>query len=809
MASATSTSSSSPKSAKSDQNQPKDQEHGRQPQHPEQFEPEARYRQYPPHQLYYPPAPEHRPLPPPPTTHYQQHHQHRSDSQSLPAPPVARPSHSFPPASSHHNDGHRPSSPGPASGSAGAHMHSYQYQGYPPHQQPPAFVRGAVPGTSSSPGVIRIGEHQHQPIPFYPPPTAPAQAGPDARQPHYHQQHGQQQQQLPPAPVPLQYDHHSLAPPHYPSPIQPPPYQSWPLIAPSPLPPQPLSGGATSGHFSVHSGGSSGQWSTHPTGPGTGRRTVTEAPLSLTQNATQFKSPEHKRKVADYARLMLGADPDASPSFLPYRSFGEAVSLNPIYVSIGALSVYCTLCQKAFKMSTKCNLRFVQRHEQSLKHTDQLRKILAEFPPLDEAGNPTAASAATSSKTHAPKPTTDTSGEQGGDAVSSPAVNTGSSTAPSSRASTSVVSTPAASRPSSSSPPPSTAAADSAAAWASTSGAASASNLGSSVIAKKAYLEESFVKHVENNPLFTIVDETTVFCLPCSKRLKLDRARSPRTVLLHCASQVHLIKLNKYRLGEQTSAQQQVLGGSAASSETQSPAVGGQEQPASSERRSPNLPAIVTSTTATADQGHFAAQAHGLVTPESAAEPSIQPQPVMWSSSAPGAAPAAESSALPPFSYAHPPPLPPTDRRYILPLPTPTWPVPMHHPSGHAQHQPQPLMSPNKHATPLQSPPPSATSWSRYLGAPGSAAAPSMNRRASPYPTASNGAVPLPVSSAATPQLQSPPPARRSNSANTTPSTPPVVGLQGSDRGSVSPTGSTGSQSAPGGQKMSLQFLVD
>lgn len=160
--------------------------------------------------------------------------------------------------------------------------------------------------------------------------------------------------------------------------------------------------------------------------------------------------------------LFLGPHSDGSiPPLLSYRSFAEAVTLNPTFQPIDDLSIYCNLCQRAFKMSTKGNLRYILRHEQSIRHSEKLFAILRSHylptsPPCD-------------------------------------------------------------------------------------------SPLGRSMKLKKKVLEQSFMQHVEQNPLFVLVDSLTVHCKPCKKNLKLDRHRSPRTILLHAESQVHLAKLSKYR----------------------------------------------------------------------------------------------------------------------------------------------------------------------------------------------------------------------------------------------------------------------
>ncbi|KAJ3358730.1 hypothetical protein GGF32_010010 [Allomyces javanicus] len=212
----------------------------------------------------------------------------------------------------------------------------------------------------------------------------------------------------------------------------------------------------------------------------------------------QFYQRRRLRDAPDGATATQ-AGARATSMYLPYRSFSEAVVTNPTYVPIDDLTVYCTLCARSFKMSTKGNLRYILRHEQSLKHSDKLNKLLHGAGLTVSLPAPEAAVEALTSPTSPPGP---------GAPPSSPPV------------------------------------------------AAEAAELGTSMKLKKQFLDQSFAMHVESNPLFDQVDPVTVFCKACAKTIKLDRQRSPRTVLLHCESQLHLTRLNQWRL-ERAAQQQQ------------------------------------------------------------------------------------------------------------------------------------------------------------------------------------------------------------------------------------------------------------
>ncbi|KNE71059.1 hypothetical protein AMAG_20284 [Allomyces macrogynus ATCC 38327] len=212
----------------------------------------------------------------------------------------------------------------------------------------------------------------------------------------------------------------------------------------------------------------------------------------------QFYQRRRLRDAPDSATATQ-AGARATSMYLPYRSFSEAVVTNPTYVPIDDLTVYCTLCARSFKMSTKGNLRYILRHEQSLKHSDKLNKLLHGAGLTVSLPAPEAAVEALTSPTSPPGP---------GAPPSSPPV------------------------------------------------AAEAAELGTSMKLKKQFLDQSFAMHVESNPLFDQVDPVTVFCKACAKTIKLDRQRSPRTVLLHCESQLHLTRLNQWRL-ERAAQQQQ------------------------------------------------------------------------------------------------------------------------------------------------------------------------------------------------------------------------------------------------------------
>ncbi|KNE63282.1 hypothetical protein AMAG_08423 [Allomyces macrogynus ATCC 38327] len=169
--------------------------------------------------------------------------------------------------------------------------------------------------------------------------------------------------------------------------------------------------------------------------------TAPTTPTSATSGAAPLRS------------LTSAADaPDASVRYLPYQSYEEAVLENPVYYAMdNHLATYCTICARTFKMSSRANLRYILRHEQSLKHTDKLHALLH-----------------------------------------------GTTRDP-------------------------------------------------SAVMKREVLESAYVMHVEQNPLFTVVDPETVYCRACAKSVKLDRVRSPRTVLLHCESQLHLSRVAAMR----------------------------------------------------------------------------------------------------------------------------------------------------------------------------------------------------------------------------------------------------------------------
>ncbi|KAJ1509156.1 hypothetical protein HMI55_000078 [Coelomomyces lativittatus] len=120
-------------------------------------------------------------------------------------------------------------------------------------------------------------------------------------------------------------------------------------------------------------------------------------PEKLTENFKQgYISDELKHRIASfyntrrisselaeqYPRSIVFLGPhsnESSPALLSYRSFAEAVTLNPTFHLIDDLSIYCNLCQRAFKMSTKGNLRYILRHEQSIRHSEKLFAILRSY----------------------------------------------------------------------------------------------------------------------------------------------------------------------------------------------------------------------------------------------------------------------------------------------------------------------------------------------------------------------------------------------------------------------------------------------
>ncbi|KAL7748755.1 hypothetical protein RI367_005909 [Sorochytrium milnesiophthora] len=232
-------------------------------------------------------------------------------------------------------------------------------------------------------------------------------------------------------------------------------------------------------------------------------------------------------------------------SFRPYSSFAEAISNNPSFVPIDDLTVFCAICQRTFKMSTKCNLRYIIRHEQALKHGHKLAILLGLASATDighivnadvlhrsivrSTGQPLPPSPFFGALKRKRGPSTDDSDDCDGRFAVDPRLLTGIDIPNSSSSSASRK----AARCSQ----------DESALYADTAKLSSEPSLSQSMKLKKEHLERVFKQEVEQSEHFEVQGPLLVYCRPCKKTIKLDRQRSPRTVLLHAVARAHRDKL--------------------------------------------------------------------------------------------------------------------------------------------------------------------------------------------------------------------------------------------------------------------------